>query len=273
MSTRGPIALAALAAVMMIACESAEAVTPEAATTPTPESGRTAGMVTSTPTAIPAPEVVTPTPPAPGVDREALVALYHATNGDSWSDNSNWLSDAPIGEWYGVEVDEDGRVVALYLGGLSLPSGLSGEIPPELGNLAKLEALFIYANLVGEIPAELGNLTNLESLGLQDNQLSGEIPPELGNLASLEFLGLSNNQLTGELPPDLCRLEFIGVLGNELTIRGWALPNWLPAWSFCDLLRTDDKIDPEVWLEEQLAKDEKLALWAPTSPPRNPALD
>ena len=104
-----------------------------------------------------------------------------------------------------------------------------------------------------------------------------EVPTELVNLASLEELNLSNNQLTGEIPPELCRtddaLELIGVLGNEFTIRGWVLPSWLPAWSMCDLLRTDDEIDPEAWLEEQLATDEELALWAPTPPPMNPALD
>ena len=27
------------------------------------------------------------------VDREALVALYHATDGDNWEDNTNWLTD------------------------------------------------------------------------------------------------------------------------------------------------------------------------------------
>ena len=280
--------------VTMTQTAAAGMVTPAPAPTPTAEAR-------PAPTATSAPEMVTQTPPGPGMDREALIALYHATNGDSWRDNTNWLSDAPIGEWYGVEVDEDGRVIALYLAGLSHPSGLMGELPPELGDLANLEALFIYANLTGEIPAELGNLTSLESLGLQDNQLTGEIPPELGTLASLEFLSLSNNQLTGEvptelvnlasleelnlsnnqltgeIPPDLCRtddaLELIGVLGNEFTIRGWVLPSWLPTWSMCDLLRTDDEIDPEAWLEEQLATDEELALWAPTPPPMNPALD
>ena len=34
-------------------------------------------------------------------DRAALVALYHATDGANWGDNTNWLSDAPLGEWSG----------------------------------------------------------------------------------------------------------------------------------------------------------------------------
>ena len=58
---------------------------------------------------------------------------------------------------------------------------MSGEIPPELGNLANLQELFLYGNqLSGEIPPELGNLANLQELFLYGNQLSGEIPPEVG---------------------------------------------------------------------------------------------
>ena len=38
-------------------------------------------------------------------DRAALVALYNATDGPNWVDNTNWLTDAPLGEWYGVSTD------------------------------------------------------------------------------------------------------------------------------------------------------------------------
>ena len=55
----------------------------------------------------------------------------------------------------------------------------------------------------GSIPPELGNLANLETLWLENNQLSGSIPPELGNLANLESLGLSGNQLSGCVPAAL----------------------------------------------------------------------
>ena len=47
-------------------------------------------------------------------DKEALIALYNSTNGAQWSDNTKWLTDAPVGEWYGVTV-EGGRVVKLEL--------------------------------------------------------------------------------------------------------------------------------------------------------------
>ena len=119
----------------------------------------------------------------PGVsdamDREALVALYNATDGPSWEDNTNWLSDAPIGEWYGVSVDSNGRVIGLNL----YSNGLNGIFPPELGSLAALEALRLDNNrLWGEIPPELANLTALNALMLTANRLTGQIPSELRGL-------------------------------------------------------------------------------------------
>ena len=47
-------------------------------------------------------------------ERVALVALYRATDGDSWWKNEGWCTGAPLSEWYGVEVS-DGRVVGLNL--------------------------------------------------------------------------------------------------------------------------------------------------------------
>ena len=57
--------------------------------------------------------------------------------------------------------------------------------------------------LTGEIPPALGNLTYLRDLRLSNNQLTGTIPPALGNLTYLRDLRLSNNQLTGCIPAGL----------------------------------------------------------------------
>ena len=68
-------------------------------------------------------------------DRAVLVELYNATNGANWADNTNWLSDEPIGTWQGVTTDEEGRVSELSL----RRNQLTGEIPTELGNLSTLQ--------------------------------------------------------------------------------------------------------------------------------------
>ena len=141
---------------------------------------------TSTPTLVPATEppltgTSTPTPAVSISDRDILIALYEATGGANWSDDSNWLSDAPIGEWHGVTTNGSGRVTELDFSG----NQLSGEIPPELDNLTNLTALVLFYNeLTGTIPAELGDLANLRGLYLSGNELSGEIPPELVSTAS-----------------------------------------------------------------------------------------
>ena len=150
-------------------------------------------------------------------DRAALVALYNATGGANWTNNTNWLSNEPLSEWHRVETDEDGRVTALRL----VANGLSGEIPAELENLTNLQVLSLSTNtLSGEIPAELGNLTNLQILSLSANELSGEIPEELANLANLRRLDLFQNGLSGEIPAELgnlANLEWLYLHSNELS--------------------------------------------------------
>ena len=149
-------------------------------------------------------------------DREALVALYNATDGENWNQSDNWLSDAPLGEWKGVLTD-DRRVVVLYLG----DNGLTGEIPPELGSLSNLTALYLDTNaLSGEIPPELGSLSNLTDLSLYHNALSGAIPAELGSLSNLAELDLRNNALSGAIPAELgslSNLTNLRLLSNDLS--------------------------------------------------------
>ena len=150
-------------------------------------------------------------------DRAALAALYNATNGSSWQDDTNWLSNRPLGEWHGISTDADGRVTELSLGS----NQLSGPIPSELGNLANLDTLSLYGNqLSGSMPSELGNLANLQWLSLYDNQLSGSIPSELGNLANLDTLSLYENQLSESIPSELgnlANLEYLYLGGNQLS--------------------------------------------------------
>ena len=174
-------------------------------------------------------------------DRAALVALYNATGGANWTNNTNWLSSEGLSEWHGVDTDATGRVTELHLSGNELSEALpaelgdltnlqildlcsnelSGEIPAELGDLTNLQILELYdTGLSGEIPAELGNLTNLQILHLYDNELSGTIPAELGNLTNLQILHLYINELSGEIPAELGNLTSLQELylwGNELS--------------------------------------------------------
>ena len=99
----------------------------------------------------------------PGANRPpeqvgALVALYNATGGPNWKNNTNWLSESPLDDWYGVTAS-NGRVTELHL----------------------------HDNqLTGAIPPQLGSLSHLTWLGLHDNQLTGTLPQSLTGLGALE---------------------------------------------------------------------------------------
>ncbi len=125
----------------------------------------------------------------------------------------NWSYDLPVASWEGVAVGPEG-VQALDLRN----RGLTGRIPPELGQLSHLWMLLLDGNrLGGTIPPELGNLTRLQILSLAGNRLTGTIPPELGNLLNLQQLWLADNRLTGSLPLELAgiRRVSLAVAGNE----------------------------------------------------------
>ena len=159
-------------------------------------------------------------PPVTGAfagDRAALIALYNAAGGPGWTGNANWATEAPLGEWQGVRVNEDGRVISLELQG----AGLSGPIPPELGSLTDLNVLWLSdGSLSGPIPPELGNLVNLRVLDLGGNRLQGPIPPELANLKGLRVLVLWGNHLVGPVPAwlgSLFQLEFLDLVDTNLS--------------------------------------------------------
>ena len=150
-------------------------------------------------------------------DREALEALYNATDGASWTNNTNWLTDAPLRNWRGVQTNTRGRVTSLRLNS----NNLRGSLPRELGLLARLRVLDLHKNnLTGDIPVELEQLVDLESIQLWRNALTGEIPRGFFQLNHLETLDLANNQLTGTIPPTtgrLSRLKVIDLSDNDLT--------------------------------------------------------
>ncbi len=168
-------------------------------------------------------------------DSLALVALYNATNGPNWTDNTNWLT-TPVSQWFGVTVTGD-RVTSLSL----TRNQLTGSIPPELGNLSNLTQLRLDVNeLTGSIPPELGTLTNLTALGLFTNELTGSIPEELGTLTNLTFLDLGTNELTGSIPVELGNLTGLTALYLDNTLLSGTLPLSLTNLSMLDIFWFDE---------------------------------
>jgi len=169
-------------------------------------------------------------------DSLALVALYNATAGASWT--KKWTLTTPLSQWNGVTVTNK-RVTHLDLRNNNLTGALpteiniltelqrldvtenqlSGALPSGINSLTKLDYLDLsYNQLSGAIPA-LNNLTNLQVLDLGDNNFTA-LPPSLSPLVKLGYLALCKNNLSGSLPADwknLAELNYLDVGGNNFT--------------------------------------------------------
>ena len=131
------------------------------------------------------------------LDRAALVALYEATDGPNWHRNDNWLTEAPLEEWYGIETysgnTNRGRVSKVDL----QDNNLIGSIPREFRHLVHLTWLFLYGNEIADVSA-LGSLTKLQDLDLTANRLTDV--SALAGLTSLERLRIGQNRITDISP-------------------------------------------------------------------------
>ena len=159
----------------------------------------------------------------------------------------------PPSDWYGVTVNDDGRVRKLILE----DNNLEGELTNALGALDALQHLDLSQNqLSGTIPAELGQLTNLWGLELDFNELTGAIPAELTSLTDMLRLRLEYNQLSCDIP-DLSRLEILHTLSlrNNRQLGGTLSENVIDIWDNlasldigCTSIQTPDTMEFRDWL-------------------------
>ena len=138
-------------------------------------------------------------------ERAALIELYNSTNGDNWVNNTNWCSDLPVSEWYGIHVNGQGKVRILAL----VENNMSGSIPESIGNLTSMTQLIMWGNsLTGSIPESLCNLKDLITIELSWNKLTGSIPAGLKKLENLETCYLDHNMLSGKIPESFKDWDF-----------------------------------------------------------------
>ena len=86
-----------------------------------------------------------------------LKKFFNSTNGREWCYSTNWLTDEPLSKWYGITLDDEGRVKSINLKD---------------------------NNVTGV--ADLGLLENLKELNLDNNPLEGMLL-DLPNFSSIEF--------------------------------------------------------------------------------------
>ncbi|MFB3389841.1 hypothetical protein [Flavobacterium sp. LAR06] len=160
----------------------------------------------------------------PQSEREALLALFGSTMGNSWINKTGWDFTTPVASWnnstktgwYGITVS-NGHVVSIIL----RSNNLNGPLPPEIAQLRHLNVLELqYNKLTNSIFPEIGQLQNLQILILNNNSLAGIWPPEIATLQNLQILSLNQNQLTGTLPSEIGQLQNLQILDlnqNQLT--------------------------------------------------------
>ena len=137
--------------------------------------------------------------------REALIKLYQSTNGDNWTYNTNWCSDKPIEEWYGVACLDNGKY-QLDLGNNNLTGKIELTFSDDLIQLACSSNQLTSLNVSG--------CTSLEFLYCHNNQLTSL---NASGCMSLGYLDCNNNQLTSLDVSGCTSLENLLCYNNQLT--------------------------------------------------------
>lgn len=144
--------------------------------------------------------------------KNILMDFYRATDGNNWTNKTNWGSDEPLENWYGVGYTTSDCIHRLDLAS----NNLQGSIPESFGKLKSLQEIFFYGNaLTGEIKDFINTLKDCEklyTLQLDGNRFSGNIPGSIQNLTALKYIDISRNKLSGKLPDELGHLSELEVI-------------------------------------------------------------
>ncbi len=124
--------------------------------------------------------------------RHQLIRLYHDTNGNNWENNTNWCSDKPLEEWYGISKDEEeeDKYHIEFVG-----NNLSGEFTL---NSSQIKSLVLCEKNVTHL--NLTNCSSLERLGLSSTVFpEGPLPPGFDYSYTLRNLDVSGCTALKEL--------------------------------------------------------------------------
>jgi Leucine-rich repeat (LRR) protein len=180
------------------------------------------------------------------VERYVMAVFYFSTVGESWKDQFNYFAPVSVCDWVKSSGDEfemlpeiscdDGQFISsislsmfsfgcCWEKALLVPylishcqlfiikhpagdTGLSGELPTELGLLNSLTWLDLGYNFItNEIPTEIFSLKNLMWLALAENNLHGTLPMEMGAATQLVCLSLYGNAIQGKVPSGIYNLS------------------------------------------------------------------
>lgn len=191
--------------------------------------------------------------------RKSLSDLYQSTGGDGWKNNTNWCSELPLSEWYGVYLSQWGDFQSISLNN----NGLVGELPETFDGFENLQRMTIYGNpgLAGRIPSYIYDVSVVElsdngfeflsdvdvpekavttTLYLNDNILKGQLPENIPYIPHLNVLNLQNNDFSGTVPESYGK-----ILERDGTIRlnGNSLSGEIP-----ESIRKNERFRRTMWV-------------------------
>ena len=181
--------------------------------------------------------------------REVLRAFYEATGGPRWVRNDNWLTDAPLADWYGITTDSRGRVTEIVL----QDNRLTGHLPSDLGALTELAVLELSPErwwvwcTHSDTPRASTTIRSRNAAFSQINPTMSQVEDPILSRTGVRFdrrgstmefdVGITiddapaatlgstrsdshQNRLTGPIPPEiaaLSKLTHLRIAGNQLS--------------------------------------------------------
>lgn len=123
----------------------------------------------------------------PNEDSLALVNLYNNTGGDNWTNHKNWLTSAPISQWYGVGLDKAGKVDTLFLANNNLTGSIGNN---DIALLNYITILDIHGNNLVGVAIPENSLNTLTYLDLSSSIYLKNFTYATNSLSNLQFLDI-----------------------------------------------------------------------------------
>lgn len=174
----------------------------------------------------------------PVSERECLIEFYNQTGGDSWKNKTNWCSDKPLSEWWGITVSND-HVTELDLN----TNNLTNSIPTVIEHLNYLKSLKLQNNsLEGDLPSAIRHLFDLCEVNLSRNKITGIIPEGMffASNNNIQTIILNNNLFYGNISEDIGTLPKLTTLNLSYNVLSGSIPSTIFKSQSIEYLNLED---------------------------------